>query len=420
MELDRQTRYGDDRGEQLSAKYTSSIFAWKGLSSYPLVERWKWIVFPISLFIFTRIALLGFSYISLTLNPDLRFTFSPGQMEERFRRYGVMEEATFLRQYPVVDGLCRWDCEWFFLIARIGYWEAKATNFFPLYPLLARVVHDVTGMHLRFALLLVSNVAALGALLVIYRVFLLLTEEDAARSALTLFMAFPFAFFQATGYPESLMVFSTALAILLALRGNHIWAGVALGFGVLARHLTMFAGAALLAAQIKQRGLRPKRFLLSPAIIGLLMPWLFLALYSFYQYREFGDPLTFWAARDGWGEYAWWGILDLIGADVQDDLWSPPMYMYPPFALIPTIGAIVLAAKKQWIELASFAIIFMVMLWAVGIWGIGRYSASCWPAFLPLGVWLAKHPNLQGPVIVMLALFQGLFFYLFSHQYPIL
>jgi hypothetical protein len=55
---------------------------------------------------------------------------------------------------------------------------------------------------------------------------------------------------QAMGYPESLMVLFTALAVYLALRGMHIWAGVALGVGVLARHLSFFAGGSLLVAQV--------------------------------------------------------------------------------------------------------------------------------------------------------------------------
>jgi len=54
--------------------------------------------------------------------------------------------------------------------------------------------------------------------------------------------------------------------------------------------LTLFAGAALLAAQLHQRGLSLKRFLLNPAILGLLVPWLCLGLYCLYQAVEFGRP----------------------------------------------------------------------------------------------------------------------------------
>jgi hypothetical protein len=116
---------------------------------------------------------------------------------------------------------------------------------------------------------------------------------------------------------------------------------------------------------------------------------------------------------------AWWGIDDLIVGEgpirhVQ------VMRSYLPFALLITAGGLALLTKSRWLELTAFALCFLVAIWAVGMWGLGRYTASCWPAFLPLGVGLARIPWLQGPIIALLALFQGLFFFLFSHQYMIL
>jgi Gpi18-like mannosyltransferase len=96
------------------------------------------------------------------------------------------------------------------------------TNFFPRYPLLARALHEVTGLHIDLCLILVPNLAALGGLLVLYRLVMFLEDELAAKWTLMLFISFPFAFFQAMGYPESLMVLFTALAVYLALRGSHI------------------------------------------------------------------------------------------------------------------------------------------------------------------------------------------------------
>jgi Gpi18-like mannosyltransferase len=377
---------------------------WMERESFPLASKWEWIAFPLMLFVSTRIALLGFAQIALTLIPDL---------------YVPWGEREFLQQYPALDGLCRWDCEHFGRIARMGYSNAGETNFFPLYPLLTRALHAATGLDYHLSLLIVSNLASLGTFLVIYRIFAMLSSKDAAQWALVLFAVYPFAFFQATGYPESLMTFFSALAILFALQGHHIWAGVALGLGVLTRHLTLFAGAALLAAQLHQRGLNLKRFLLNPAILGLLVPWLCLGLYCLYQAAEFGNPLAFWAARANWGPFAWWGIDKLfVSTEINDHVRVINASL--PFAIILTAGAIALLTRKQWIELAAFALVLMVVIWAVGLLGLGRYAASCWPAFLPLGSWLAQRPNWQGPVIGLLALFQGLFFYLFVHQFPII
>lgn len=370
-----------------------------------VAQQWGWTAFPIVLFISTRVALLGFSQIGMTLIPSL-FWEHRGQ--------------AFMQQYPALDGLCRWDCEHFGIIARVGYTEAWRTNFFPLLPAMGLALHTFTGMEVEFAMLTVSNLAGLGAYLAIYQIFIMLTDEPAARWGLMLFAAYPFAFFQATAYPESLMISSSSMAMLLALRGHHILAGFILGYGVLARHLTLFAGAGLLAAQIRQRGLHPRRFLLHPAILGLCIPWLFLALYCLYQYTAFGDPLAFAHARSSnWGSLAWWGIDDLLATkDVNEHVRA--MYAYLPFGLITTVGAVALFFRREWIELGVFAIVFMVALWSIGMWGFGRYTAACWPAFLPLGVWLSKRPVLQGPVIGLFALFQGLFFFLFSHQFVIL
>jgi hypothetical protein len=377
-------------------------------SSYPhallRALRSEAVLYPLLLFVMTRVALLLFAQLALTLMPELWWR-SGG--ENRFMAW------------PTLDGFCRWDCGHFERLARLGYRRPEDANFFPLLPWLARGLSILTTMPVPVALIIVPNLASLGALVVIYRIFADLQGAAAARWGVTLFAAYPFAFFQATGYPESLMIFTSALSIWLALRGNHIWAGVALGIGVLGRHLTLFAGAALLAAQIRQRGLHPRRFLLSWSILGLLMPWAILGGYLLFQYVRLGDPLAFWHARANWGDRAWWGIWHLVQSS-ERDADTKAMWSYVPFIIAPTVGAIALATKREWIELAAFGLILMTVLWSVGMWGIGRYSASCWPAFLPLGVWLARRPLVQAPAIALLAIFQGLFFYLFIHQFPIL
>jgi hypothetical protein len=151
------------------------------------------------------------------------------------------------------------------------------------------------------------------------------------------------------------------------------------------------------------------------------LPWAALGLYCLYQYKTFGNPLAFAAARDQppWGPMAWWGVQNLLATKADNDQ-IRAMYSYIPWAFIVTLGSLSLLRWPQWSELAAFAIIFIFALWGIGIWGLGRYTASCWPAFLPLGVWLAKRPNWQGPTIAVFALFQGLFFFLFAHMFAIL
>ncbi len=366
------------------------------------VQRWRWVAFPFTLWTVTRVAILGFGKLSMTLAPDLV------QSGELHRGY--------LLRYSSVEGLCRWDCSFFRDLANGGYVHEGYTNFFPLYPMLVRALHEVTGLPIDLCLILVPNLAALGGLLVLYRLVTFLEDEAAARWTLLLFISFPFAFFQAMAYPESLMVLFTVLAVYLALRGRHLWAGVALGVGVLARHLSFFAGGSLLVAQLKQRP-SVRRFLLSPALLGLLIPWLFLGAYCAYQYVRFGNAFAFVKMRDNWGPLAWWGVTDWWRSG------PPPnavMGSYVVFALPSVAAAIASVFRRKWWELAGFSVPMLLVLFHSGIWGMGRYTASCWAAFVPLGVWLSRRPLLQTPVVTSFALLQGMMFYLVQHQFSIL
>jgi hypothetical protein len=359
-------------------------------------RRWRWVLFPVGLWLATRLSLLVLGYLSLKLTPGLRPSASMS-----------------LHDYPALDALCCWDCGWFDTLARRGYANATETNFWPGLPMAARVLSKLTGMAVGFSVLIISNLACLGAYLTIDRIFTRLDGARAAHVALALFAAYPFAFFHASGYPETIMIFSSALALLLAMSGQHAAAGIALGLGILSRHLTVLLGGGLLAAQLRQRGLR--RFFATPSFLALALPFAVAGIYMVYCWRAFGDPLSFWRARNAWGNTAWWSVFDAIRQVHK----RPHIISFAPFALVPTIGAFCLLGSRKYAELAAAVLPLALVLWLIGAFGLGRYSASCWPAFLPIGKWYLRHPRWQVPLLLFFCLAQGWFFFLHSHGYEI-
>jgi hypothetical protein len=364
------------------------------------IRGWRWIAVPILIFILSRAAIFTVAGFSLLVDKNL------------YRHQPALDNNL------VIQGLSRWDGQWFVSIARDGYAQAANTNFFPLFPILGRSVSRMTGLSLAAALVLVANLFSLAAFSLVYRIFLDLEDEPTAIAALALLVAWPFSFFQAAAYPESIMMLATALSIYLATRHRHLSAGAVLGTGILARHLTALAGLSLLAQQIKERGLRPSRLILHRDFIGLLLPIAIAWIYLGYLWIHFGDWRVFVAVRgQGWGESAWWGIFHFF---TQSEVRRPEIILYLILSIFPAIGAALLLSRSRWRILSAFALGLMLLLYAIGVGGLGRYSASCWPAFLPLGALLANRRVLLTSLICAFAIVQGMMLYLFVHTYTIL
>lgn len=338
--------------------------------------------------------------------------------------YHEADRHRVLQPYPWLDGLCRWDCGWFDRIVREGYATVEHAKVFPLFAYAGKALEQLFGINHLVAFILLANLASLASYVLIYKLFRELEDEAAARTAMLLFTAFPFHYYQAAGYPESTMVLATVGSIMLARSGKHLSSGVALTLGFAARHLTLAGGAGLLAAQLRQRGFNPKRFLLSPAVLALVMPWLFLLAFSWYLGEKTGDPMAWWNSRRiGWNDWVWYGARQVLLYVPYHE--RPEYFFYLCFALLLLAGGVGLGLalwRRRWeyAEISAFGLVLLAVVLSSGAAGMGRYLASIWPCFLPLGVWLARRPTLQGATLGLLFLFQGMWFFLFTHQWRVL
>ena len=186
----------------------------------------------------------------------------------------------------------RWDSVHYSYLAMHGYTDWWRTVFFPLFPLLERYLALVVGDPF-IAGLVISNVAGLGMLIVLYR----LVEEDfdserAYRTALYL-SVFPTAFFFAAAYTESLFLLLALLSFYCMRQGNWWLAGVFGFFATLTRStglllLLPFCYEYLRQHQFKLKTIHFDVFggTLIGAALGLFMLYCYHRFHSFFPFTR--------------------------------------------------------------------------------------------------------------------------------------
>lgn len=127
----------------------------------------------------------------------------------------------------LLSPLARWDATWFLGIARDGYDDGSGAAFFPLYPLLVRVV--ALGSSDPRALLVAAYAVSLasfaGALYFLNRLAAIEIGPSRARAAVLLLALFPAALFFGAPYSESLFLLLSVGAFYAARTGRWAWAG---------------------------------------------------------------------------------------------------------------------------------------------------------------------------------------------------
>lgn len=164
------------------------------------------------------------------------FKASAYSVEEIFPYRGVAANANV--------GLAFWqrfDTNWYLKIAQRGYDVSDgSTVYFPIYPLLIRLVSVFVGDGM-FAALLVSNLALIGALAFLYRLAEEFSDAAGAQRTVVYTILFPTGFFLFAAYTEAVFLFF-ALGAFVYGRKSKLY--IAVLFGVLAA-LTRLQGALL-------------------------------------------------------------------------------------------------------------------------------------------------------------------------------
>src|SRR5215469_4455733 len=218
--------------------------------------------------------------------------------ESQYHRAAGWPWSPMAHGAAAVNGWIKQDAQWFLYIAQHGYSASNSTGaFYPAYPMLVRFVSYLCFGNVVVAGLLVSNLALLAALVVLYRLTQQEYDEDTARRAVLYLCLFPTAFFLFDAYSESLFLLAAVGAFALARRGHWGWAGLVGIVATLTRSMGVVVALALVVEAVHQT-IADRRLADSPAGLLGVAPRLALRLgASVLPLAGTAGYLLFWQLR---------------------------------------------------------------------------------------------------------------------------
>lgn len=347
---------------------------------------------------------------------------------------GVLFGHDFLKASPhplsqskdQLAAFANWDGRWYSEIVEEGYgYDPKrhsSTAFFPAYPMLARILVELTDMRSDLALLVVTHLclATAFALLASYFQMRLSKEEEpwAWEISLLAFALWPTSFFARMAYTESLFLLCIVAALYGLERRWPLWiVAVIAGFATATRSV----GVALLlplAIQAWQTS-NDWRHFVRQAWVFPLACW-GVGAYMAYQAWAFDDPLTFVRTQENWNirpklplTERMYELLTLqpvwsVFNSNSSCYWAKhtseinplfSLHFANPIFWAAAVGLVCLGAWKRWLtpnEISVAAALLLVPYFLRGhemcMAGMGRFAMVAFPVYLVVGKALAKLP----------------------------
>jgi len=200
----------------------------------------------------------------------------------------------------------RWDSLWYLRIAVHGYaGNDGSAAFFPGYPLLVRDAGWLTGGHPLLGAYLVSSVALVVGLVLVYLLTQYEFDRDLARRTVVLMCVFPTSFFFFAPYSESLFLVFAIGAIYAARRSSWAIATVLAAASTATRSVGVVVGLAVATESLRQlvtaraRGKSLTRGLARTVLVGC-GSLIGVAGYLGWWWAHAGSPRLPFVAQGGW------------------------------------------------------------------------------------------------------------------------
>jgi hypothetical protein len=322
-----------------------------------------------------------------------------GRAIPKLALYPAQLPDQFLPDHPSLDGWARWDASHYIALARFGYSSENPSHdgglgFLPLYSLLMRGLVaiarvDRTDAAYAVAGIVIANVCFLIAVALLAKLSGRILSGHTAVYPVMLLCLMPYSFFLNAAYSESLFLVIVLAALLLALDGKWLPAGVIAAFASLTRLAGLALAPALLWGAWKD-GVRGWRLLATS-----LLPFAGFASYCLYTAIWHDDPVAYFTAQQDWG-----------GWDEHVRFYAELFFRHPKEAItgdprnliivlnlalgIVFLGLLPLVWKRLPPAIAMFTVVTVIAHLAVTWVSLGRYLLPSIGIYLVLGAIVAS------------------------------
>ncbi|MGB8646411.1 MAG: hypothetical protein WCF84_14325 [Anaerolineae bacterium] len=316
----------------------------------------------------------------------------------------------------------RWDTIWYTKIAEQGYSASdQTTAFFPLYPLLIKLVAPLFAGNTVAAGVIVASLAALAGLMLFYRWTADAFGRAAAERGLVYLALFPSALFLFAAYTESLFLALVLASFILARRGSWGWVGIVGGLAA----LTRVQGLLLMLPLVVEFWLQYRHGRVRLVKLLCLVPVVATgALFFLYLLRLTGSASAWFAIEGAWRTW------DLPWAGALNSLYNI-LYSGEPAAILLNLldlGTLLLflvllawsMRKQRWPEAALMAMVILPPLFTIArfspllpLASISRFVLVAFPGFALLGTRRLRAPWNQ-LLVAFALLFQVFMLILFT------
>ena len=321
----------------------------------------------------------------------------------------------------MLDTWARWDGGWYISIVTQGYTylgqqETSSVAFFPLYPLLIKLVLPFTGHSAVFAGMLISHLCLLLACLLLYNLVCYETGDEAVANRTVLYLlTAPASFFFSAVYTESLFLLCSVIVFWAARQQRWGWAILAAMLATAARAVGILLwgvvlwelGRTWLSLYRASRSDEAftlvlgsafldrfqARFYILIAVCTFLVPLVLLS-FMIFNVVAFGDANAFSKAQAAWGRTGTFtlNIFYEMRLLFQTDWSHLPINVPSIMNLVAIVsgGVLIVPVWRKWGTsygiYCLFSWLIPILSSTVSSQSLLRYMTVVFPFFMLLGV----------------------------------